>query len=209
MGVLKKIFGNARKPQGVIGKMMAKGMNRGPHEKLANWGFTHLMLNGDETAIDLGCGGGANVAKLLTKLPNGKVSGLDYSEVSVETSKETNRREISAGRCNILQGNVMNLPLKEQSFDVVTAFETIYFWPDLSQSFSEVYRILKQGGRFMITNESDGKHEASLKWKDLVDGMNVYTAEELETLLTGVGFTIGTIDEDSAHDRLCVVACKA
>ncbi len=206
---MKKVFANTRKPQGFIGKMMAKGMNGGDHKRLANWGFSHVTFRGDEQAADLGCGGGANVMRLLQKIPNGTVKGLDYSEVSVAISRETNEAEIAKGRCEILQGNVMDLPFADESFDVVTAFETIYFWPDLNKSFSEVFRTLKSGGFFMITNESDGKNEKSLKWLDMIDGMRIYTADDLQKVLADAGFTDIEIYDEVEKDRLCVVAQKA
>ena len=42
----------------------------------------------------------------------------------------------------------MKLPFRGETFDVITAFETIYFWPDISEVFKKVYKILKIGGTF-------------------------------------------------------------
>lgn len=208
MNPMKKLFNNTRKPEGFLGKMMAQGMNTGSHEVLAQWGFEHITILGNEKAIDLGCGGGGNVKRLLEKLPQGSAAGLDYSEVSVETSKKTNKEAIREGRCRIIQGNVMQMPVPDESVNIATAFETVYFWPDLAKSFAEIYRILKKGGFFMITNESDGKNEKSLKWAKIIDGMKVYTGDELKEYLGGAGFTDILVDDDEAEDRLCVVAYK-
>ncbi len=46
------------------------------------------------------------------------------------------------------QASVAELPFKAEQFEVVTAFETVYFWPELTQNFREVYRVLKPGGDF-------------------------------------------------------------
>ena len=206
MGLMKKIFNNTRKPEGAVGRMMAKGMNSGDHARLAAWGFSHLTLKGDERVIDLGCGGGGNIARLLALLPKGHVTGLDYSPVSVEVSTRTNEAAIREKRCEILQGNVLQLPMPDASFDVATAFETIYFWPSIAQSFREVRRVLKPGGRFMITNESDGKNAGSLKWTKIIDGMTVYTAEQLQQLLSEAGFAEIRVDDQIDKDRLCIIA---
>ena len=81
--------------------------------------------------------------------------GIDYSEISVEKSRKINKAGIESKRCEILQGDVMKLPFRDKTFDVITAFETIYFWPDISEAFKKVYKILKIGGTFMICNESN------------------------------------------------------
>ena len=208
MGLLRKFFSNTGKPEGTMGKVVVAMMNRG-HAGIAAWGFSHLDLRGDEQVLDCGCGGGANIAVFLRMVDEGHVTGLDYSTVSVAKAREVNRAAIDAGRCEIVQGNVQELPFDDGRFDVVTAFETIYFWKDLAHCFAEIHRVLKAGGVFMITNETSGKTGAHEKWVKIVDGMSVDTGEELETLLTGAGFARVEIDEDLKADRLNVRAYKA
>lgn len=53
----------------------------------------------------------------------------------------------------VLQGSVAGMIFAAGWFDLVTAFEAVYFWPDLPRSFREVYRVLKPGGTFFICNE--------------------------------------------------------
>ena len=207
MGLLRKFFSNCGKPQGTMGKVVVAMMNR-VHADIAAWGFSHLDLQGNEQVLDCGCGGGANLAKFLQLLPTGAVTGLDYSPVSVEKARAVNRAAIDAGRCEIVQGNVQELPFGDGQFDVVTAFETVYFWPEIACCFAEVHRVLKSGGVFMITNETTGKTGAHEKWQKLVDGMSVYTGEELEALLIGAGFARVEVDEDLKADRLNVRAYK-
>lgn len=208
MGLLRKFFSNTGKPEGTMGKMVVAMMNRG-HAGIAAWGFSHLDLRGDEQVLDCGCGGGANIAVFLERLPEGAVTVLDYSTVSVEKARAVNRAAIEAGRCSVVQGNVQELPFEDAQFEIVTAFETIYFWKDLAHCFAEIHRVLKSGGVFMITNETSGKTGAHEKWVKIVDGMSVYTGEELEALLTEAGFARVAVDEDLKADRLNVRAYKA
>ena len=64
------------------------------------------------------------------------------------------------------------LPFGAEQFEVVTAFETVYFWPELAQNFREVYRVLKPGGIFFICNEANGETDkrrqmdADHQWDD-------------------------------------------
>ncbi|WP_315437082.1 class I SAM-dependent methyltransferase [uncultured Selenomonas sp.] len=207
MGLLRKFFSNTGKPEGVMGKIVVAMMNKG-HAGIAAWGFSHLDLQGNEQVLDCGCGGGANVAVFLRMVDEGHVTGLDYSTVSVEKAREVNQTAIAAGRCSIVQGNVQELPFDNGGFDVVTAFETVYFWPEIARCFAQVHRVLKPGGMFMITNEASGRTKSHEKWQKIVDNMSVYTGEELEKLLTGAGFARVVIDEDLEHDRLNVRAYK-
>ena len=197
-------FQNTCKPKGIGGRIMVGMMNTG-HSAMAEWGFKHLKIAENDICLDIGCGGGANVKRLLNKATNGKVTGIDYSEVSVEKSKKVNKAEIGNDRCEILQGNAAELPFEDETFDVVTAFETIYFWPDIDRSFKQVHRVLKSGGTFMICNEVNGENQKDEKWTTIVDGMKIYTAEQIEEFLKQAGFT--DIETDKDKSLLCAV-CK-
>lgn len=58
------------------------------HWSLADWGLRYLALAPDAGVLDCGCGGGANIKKLLKKCPRGVVKGIDYSAVSVEKARK-------------------------------------------------------------------------------------------------------------------------
>ena len=180
-------FENTRKPVGLGGKMMVSMMNVG-HRALAEWGFQFLSLARDAEVLDCGCGGGANLKKLLETCPEGRVRGIDYSEVSVEKARQVNADAIRAGRCEVVQASVMELPFAEEQFELVTAFETVYFWPDLAQSFREAARVLKPGGTFFICNECGGDNSRNEKWTEMIDGMKIYNDVQLKVALEQAGF---------------------
>lgn len=195
-------FENTRRPEGFGGKLMVSMMNLG-HGALAKWGLQHLEVPEGAAVLDCGCGGGANIKKLLEKAAQGSVKGIDYSEVSVEKSRSLNASAISAGRCEIMQANVAQLPFEDNSFDLVTAFETVYFWPELPACFREVGRVLRPGGTFFICNECDEDN----KWTDIVSGMKIYTADELTQVLTKAGFTDIVMHKNN-KGWLCATARK-
>ncbi len=114
---------------------------------------------------------------------------MDYSALSVKKAKEYNQTMIDKGRCKVIQGDVSKLPLEADRFELVTAFETIYFWPGLEKCFSQVANILKDGGCFMIYNESDGTDKTSKKFESIIDGMRCYTPEEITKALKAAGFS--------------------
>ncbi len=208
MGLLSKFFSNTRKPEDFFGRMMVNGMNGGGHARLAEWGLSHLTLTADANVLDVGCGGGANVARLLKRCPKGTVTGIDYSPVSVKKSTEVNAAAIASGRCRVLEGSAAALPFEEATFDLVTAFETVYFWPDIEECFRGVRRTLKEGGRFAIVNEDDGLTGKNEKWEKMIDGMHTYTPDELRTHLANAGFRDIAVHGDDKHHWLAVIATK-
>ena len=166
-----------------------------------------MYINCNDTALDCGCGGGANVKRLLSKCD--KAYGIDYSEVSVAKSKEVNAADIAKGRCEIYQCDVRSLPFDNDSFNAVTAFETVYFWQEIDKAFAEVFRVLRKGGTFAITNESTGTDKTSVKFSQIIDGMNLYTGDDLKKLLESAGFTDIEIHQHGEKPWLNVTAKKA
>lgn len=101
----------------------------------------------------------------------------------------------------------MELPFPENIFDLVTAFETVYFWPDLVQGLRQILSVLKPGGQIMICNESNGENPQDEKWARIIQGMTIYRAAELQSALQQAGFTNIRIDANQKN-WLCVQASK-
>ena len=207
MGLMKKFFSQTRKPEGILGKMMLSGMNSG-HAKLADWGMSHLTKIDPKEIVEIGCGGGRNAGELLGRYSTAKVTAIDYSEVSVAKATSYNQKNIEAGKCVVRQGDVSQLDLPEEKYDLATAFETIYFWPGLEKCFSEVAKVLKSGGVFMIVNESDGTDAASLKYEQKIEGMKCYTGEAIEEALKAAGFRKTKTIHHSSKPWITVLAKK-
>ena len=191
--------------------MMVNGMNQG-HAAVSDWGLSHfpnVPTTAHSMLADFGCGGGRNTAALLKRFPAATVTALDYSKVACDKTKQFNRHEVQAGRCDIVQGDVSCLPFEAEIFDVITAFETVYFWPGPVKSFQEVWRVLKPGGTFMIVNESDGTKQADEKWTDIIDGMRILTQEQLTQYLQDAGLSKITAHVNRKQHWLCLLAEKA
>ena len=199
-------FENTRRPQGLGGKLMVSMMNVG-HRALAKWGLQFLNVPADAQILDCGCGGGANLKKLLQLCPEGAAAGVDYSPVSVEKARKVNRKAIECGRCAVTQGSVAELPFAALRFDLATAFETVYFWPDLPQCFREVFRVLRPGGVFFICNECGGENEKDDRWTEIVEGMTVYREGQLWEALRQAGFS-GVQTHKNEKGWLCAIAKK-
>ena len=208
MGLLSTIFSNTRKPQGFWGKLMVAGMNSGSHAQMASWGLDSGIVPADGEILDIGCGGGANLSRLMARSSKALVTGVDYSEVSVAKSRKVNAAAVKDGRCKVLQASVASLPFENGTFTMATAFETIYFWPDIEKSFAEVRRVLMDGGQFLIVNEDDGLSGANEKWEKLIDGMHTYTPDEVKGHLEAAGFKDIRILRNESKHWLAVTAVK-
>jgi ubiquinone/menaquinone biosynthesis C-methylase UbiE len=142
-----------RKPSGWLGRRAVRAMNV-VHGTMTDWGLQQVTVPRDATILDVGCGGGSTVHKLAAMAAEGKVVGLDYSAASVAVSRGTNARQIDAGRVQIEQGSVAALPFPDSTFDLVTAVETHYYWPDLPANVREILRVLKPGASFALIAET-------------------------------------------------------
>ena len=109
MGIVKKLFNSTRKPEGLLGELMVKSMNKG-HAAVSDWGMEHITKLHPSKIIDLGCGGGRNAAELLKRFPAATVHALDYSEISVQKTKQFNQQAIKNGRLQVTHANVLQLP---------------------------------------------------------------------------------------------------
>ena len=200
-------YQNTRKPVGFGGTIMVRLMNV-CHSPIATWGFSKLSMRDNLNILDIGCGGGKNIATWLRKSKNSHVTGLDYSEVSVAESSKKNKWAIKRNRCEILRGNVAEMPFSDNTFDCVSAFETIYFWPGLDECFTEVNRVLKHGGIFMVCNGSDGENESDEKWVNIIEGMSVYNEDQLRSALEKAGFYKIKCYINTEKHWLCIFAKK-
>jgi len=209
MGIIKKYMNQTRKPEGKLGSMMIKGMNIG-HATMADWAISFLDKGLEpNNLVDFGCGGGRNLSALLRRFPNAHGTGVDYSELSVQKAREFNKMSIESGRCQILQGDVSDLKLEKGCYDLATAFETIYFWPGLERCFSQVAGTLKSGSTFMVVNESDGNDGPSKKYERIIEGMKIYTPEQISEALEKAGFTDIRVEHHSSKPWIAVFAKKA
>jgi len=181
--IFKNFFSQCARPEGFLGRIMLNMMNFG-HAPLTNWGLSYITFEDNWTMLDIGCGGGATLKRLLKRSKDGQVYGIDISEESITKAKKVNAKKLDK-QVFIQQASASSLPFTDQQFDLVTAVETVYFWPDLPHCLQEVRRVLKHSGHFAIMVEVlDGDS----MWTDVVEGMTAYTPEQIKEMLDDAGF---------------------
>ena len=190
MSLLEKGLRQAGRPRGWLGRSIIRGMNSG-HYSLTSWGLRLVDIARDLDVLDIGCGGGATVRRLAGMVTEGRVVGIDYSPDSVAVARKTNRALISEGRVEILVGDVSSMSFGDGTFDLVTAIETHYFWPDLPSDLREVHRVTNPGGRLLVVGAlyKDGTHERRNQRIVAASGMTYQSIAELRELLEGAGWS--------------------
>lgn len=209
MSELARRLKQCKKPMGNSGKLVVEDMNSS-HYELTSWGLEALGSIKASRILDIGCGGGRTIHRLANINPQAKVIGMDYSLDCVKWSKEYNEELIKEGRIEVINGDAQKIPFDDQNFDLITAIETIYFWTDLSESFKEVYRVLRERGKLLIINElyKDEKfkerNDKFIKESD----MRIYSPEEVRDILIAAGFTNITCNKVEGKNWINYIAEK-
>lgn len=151
-------------------------------------GIKKIEMINNAPILDIGCGGGQTIHTLTKQNNQHEIYGIDYSQQAVETSIQKNNKAVAAGRVKISQGDVSTLPFNDGFFGTITAIQTHYFWPDLEHDISEVFRVLKAGGTFVIISEI----------YKINYHMNQHTKnEEIDQLFRKAGFQTVNIHENN------------
>jgi len=208
IGAVYLMLRQCRKPTWWPGRLFLSGMNTS-HGPLTTWGLEHVEVKRDFTILDVGCGGGQTVHTLAAAASDGKVYGVDYSPTSVAATRSKNAAAVAAGRVDIREGSVSKLPFPDGVFDLVTAVETHYYWPNLVADMREVLRVLKPGGTFVLIAEAykgGGGLELPTGLVMKVLGGRLLSASQHREALAQSGFADVALLEARSKGWICGVA---
>lgn len=133
-------------PRGAVGKIMTWAMNRA-NGFMYNGIVKNLNLSKKTKVLDIGFGNGY-LESLIYKKAKCSVYGIDISEDMLKSASERNRQGIQNGDIHLSVGDCCDLEFDDNSFDIVTTMNTIYFWNDTIQGMQEIYRVLNDTGVF-------------------------------------------------------------
>src|ERR1700752_4935124 len=146
--------------------------------------------------VDL-CAGLGGPARYLAHRHGAIVTGIELTPARVAGAAELSRRVGLDGQVRGLEGNVMDLPLADASFDAVVSQEALLHVPDIGRAFIEAYRVLCPGGHIAFTNWIVHRQLAEAHRQLLWDGMAAATLVGIERhaeLLRGAGFEIEAVE---------------
>src|SRR5450631_3691788 len=152
-----------------------------------------IELKAGETVLDLGSGGGIDVLLSAKRVgPTGKAYGLDMTDDMLALARE-NQRQAGVENVEFLKGEIENIPLPDNSVDVIISNCVINLSADKDRVMREAFRVLKPGGRFAVSDVvargevPDEVRQNMLLWVGCIAGAleeNDYTAK-----LAKAGFT--------------------
>jgi ubiquinone/menaquinone biosynthesis C-methylase UbiE len=137
-------------PQGFLGGVAGWLMALKNRERNA-WAVGLLDLQRSDHVLEIGFGPGWAIQQMAARATTGFVAGVDPSEVMVRQASRRNAAALRAGRVELRQSFNAPLPYGDARFDKVLAVNSMQFWPDALAGLQEVRRVLKPGGRVVIT----------------------------------------------------------
>ena len=145
--LLRPLSRQLSRPSGLGGRLVARAMNRGNKEM--NLRAIELLEAGPGSrVIDIGFGGGRAVDVLLERAAH--VTAIDPAADMVAALGKRHAAAVEAGRLDVHEGGVEQLPLADAAVDAALTVNTVYFWPDLTGPLAEIHRVLAPGGTLVI-----------------------------------------------------------
>ncbi len=172
-------------PRGIVGRIIAWLMPLG-HESIYKVVSKVLNLQSEDDLLDVACGAGYFLKRYAHHVKN--IAGLDYSKVMVDMAKKKHKKRIAAGTAEIVHGEASKLPWEDNKFNVVTSMGSFIVFPKPLESFREMYRVLRPGGRVAVSieyNAEDGKDYSKYIEKY---GMGIWTEDEIRNMMKEAGF---------------------
>lgn len=163
-----------------------------------------IDLRPGEIVLDLGSGGGIDVLLSAKRVgPTGKAYGLDMTDDMLTLARE-NQKQAGVDNAEFLKGEIENIPLPDNSVDVIISNCVINLSANKDRVFHEAVRVLKPGGRFAVSdivvrgNVPEEIRESMLLWVGCIAG----ALEENDYIgkLSSAGFTAVSIEPTRVYN---------
>ena len=173
----------ARKPRG---KWARKTYNNPrAHRRSFRIIMEALHLNKDDIYCEIGCGGGVLLNMAMAKVKRG--AAIDHSEEMVELSRKNNIKFLEEGRLEVLNVDAGQLPWGSGVFTACASANMFFFVKNPQAMLSEVFRVLKPGGRFSMVTMGNGIIvKMTFGW---LYSLKTYSDREMTSMLKSAGFS--------------------
>jgi ubiquinone/menaquinone biosynthesis C-methylase UbiE len=198
----------ARRPSGIIGRYLMSKIFNNVNADLNSLIKEMLDLQSDDRVLEVGFGPGKLINAMADLTIEGFIEGIDFSQVMLKQASKVNKQHILKGKARLQKGDCSALPFDNESFNKLCSSNTLYFWKEPDKYFSEMFRVIKHGGKIVI-GFRDNKQMSRLNLSE--DIFSTYSLDEVVSLLSKAGFSDSHIVEKKGKPFLsyCAVAIKA
>ena len=174
-----------RRPSGLLGHLVGRIMARETHaaNRVA---LERLALEPADRLLEVGCGHGRTLAAAAERVTQGRLAGVDPSEVMLSIAGRRNARLLRVGRLALILGSSQRLPFADGEFNKLLSVHTIYFWPDPVRDLAELHRVLEPGGHLVIGFRP--REDAAFARDFPAEIYHIRPAAEVECLISDAGF---------------------
>ena len=180
--LIRRIRAQFGRPTGVPGRMAGWVMaHRVSNRRRNAWAVSLLEVQRDDRVLEIGFGPGIAIRELSRRAPDGRVCGVDHSEVMVRQATRRNADAVRDGRVELRLGRTENLPAFEAPFDKILAVNALQFSDQPVDGLRQLRRVLRPGGRIAIAFQPRGP--------GATDEAATAEGDKLATALRDAGFS--------------------
>jgi SAM-dependent methyltransferase len=169
-------------PEGALGAF-AGHLMAFQNEAMNRFALEQLQLQPTDQVLEIGFGPGKTLELMAAQTTRGFVAGVDLSMLMVTQAARRNQAFIKAGRVELQQGAVSNLPYEYARFNKVIAVNNYQFWPNPELDLTEIQRVMDKGGQLVL-----GLRLASASPLSFIPGFQEEEVAEIAGLVRWVGF---------------------
>jgi ubiquinone/menaquinone biosynthesis C-methylase UbiE len=184
-------------PGRLAGRLMAINNSR-----MNDFAVETLRVQPDDQVLEIGFGHGRTIRTIAERARAGFVAGIDLSDVMVRQAAKYNLDLIVAGRVELCQGSVADLPYEYGRFTKALAVNTYQFWPNPELNLVEIHRVMREGGLLVLCLRMHSTNRFAI-----APGFTEDDVADVAGLVRWVGFRdIKIVKRNVGREASCVVA---
>jgi ubiquinone/menaquinone biosynthesis C-methylase UbiE len=171
-------------PSGIVGRLILPFVWNRRNSALNDVALKNLALTSRDRVLEVGFGGGYLLGQMSQVVSDGFIAGIDISPAMVSFCTRRYRRSIQDGKLELKCARAESLPFASAQFDKICTVNSIFYWQDAPQAFSEFARVMVAGGRFVTCFTC----RRSIESKNFANHITLYSTSDVQQMMDSAGF---------------------